>query len=80
MLSLVLSGTGITAPAAAQTPPPAAPPAKPAVPPPDDSLFEFLGSDDVGDARWWEYLRKSGQVPPAPPPAQPTPTQDAGSK
>jgi hypothetical protein len=26
----------------------------------DDDFFEFLGADDVGDADWWEFLRKSG--------------------
>jgi hypothetical protein len=29
---------------------------------PDDDLIEFLGADDVGDADWWEFLKKSGQV------------------
>ena len=77
MLSLVMSGTGVAAPPPAQVPPPAAPPARSAVPPPDDSLFEFLGSDDVGDARWWDYLRKTAPVTQAPPP-QPSTAQDAG--
>lgn len=52
-------------------PPPAPPPrTEPAPPPadkppakqegdPDDALLEFLGSDDVGDAAWWEFLKKS---------------------
>lgn len=26
---------------------------------PDESLLEFLGSDDVGDAAWWEFLKKA---------------------
>jgi hypothetical protein len=33
--------------------------------------LEFLGSDDVGDAAWWEFLKKappSGNNPPATPP------------
>jgi hypothetical protein len=57
-------------------PPPAAPPAPP--PPeasPDasnDEFIEFLGTDDVGDAAWWEFLKKSApprkDQPPAPPP------------
>jgi hypothetical protein len=25
---------------------------------PDDSLIEFLGSDDTDDARWWEFLKR----------------------
>jgi hypothetical protein len=41
---------------------------------PDEDLIEFLGGDDVGDAAWWEFLKK---VPPRAgnPPA--TPPQDA---
>jgi hypothetical protein len=41
----------------------AAPPANAAHQPrdkaaePDDSLLEFLGQDDVDDAKWWEYFR-----------------------
>ena len=38
---------------------------------PDDDLIEFLGADDVGDAAWWEFLKKSTQrmgQPPVPPP------------
>ncbi|MFI4889877.1 MAG: hypothetical protein ACHQIL_05035 [Steroidobacterales bacterium] len=76
MLSVALSTVAIaapppgsTAPAQSQTPPPA-------VPPPDDSLFEFLGSDDVGDARWWDYLMKSAPRAQSPPPP-PAPAQDA---
>ena len=26
---------------------------------PDDEFIEFLGTDDVGDAAWWEFLKKS---------------------
>ena len=68
MLSIALITAAAAAPPAADQPA-SDPPAKttPAVPPPDDSLFEFLGSDDVGDARWWDYLMK---VPPAKPPTQ----------
>ena len=64
------------------TPPPAAPPppqspssagATGAQPQgtPDDDFIEFLGADDVGDAAWWEFLKKApprGDTPPAPPP------------
>jgi len=61
-----------------QAPPPdAAPPTTPATAPgpatvaPDEGFLEFLGSDDTGDATWWEFLKKApprGSVPPAPPP------------
>ncbi len=27
--------------------------------PADEDLIEFLGADDVGDAAWWEFLKKS---------------------
>src|SRR5271168_4081774 len=59
------------------------PPATPAVPPPassphgappDDDFIEFLGRDDVGDAAWWEFLKRvppRGQKPPE------APTQEA---
>jgi hypothetical protein len=66
-------------PAGAQAPPvkAQAPPAGAQSPPqgtPDDDFIEFLGGDDVGDAAWWEFLKK---VPPRAgnPPA--TPPQDA---
>jgi len=77
VLGLVFAGAGTAAPPSGQAAPPAAPPSRQAVPPPEDSLFEFLGSDDVGDARWWDYLRKSGPRPQAPPPQQ-VPAQEAG--
>jgi hypothetical protein len=70
MLSIALITAAAAAPPASDPPaadPPAQAPASPAAPPSDDSLFEFLGSDDVGDARWWDYLMK---VPPPKPPAQ----------
>jgi hypothetical protein len=38
---------------------------------PDDGFIEFLGTDDVGDAAWWEFLKKApprGGNPPATPP------------
>jgi hypothetical protein len=35
------------------TPPPAS------QEPPDDELIEFLGTDDVGDSAWWEFLKKA---------------------
>src|ERR1700719_4036537 len=55
-------------------PPPPAPPAPPpasSAGPPDDDFIEFLGADDVGDAAWWEFLKKvppRGENPPATPP------------
>jgi len=71
------------APPPQPAPPPASPPAAtPATPPattpgqsvpPDEGLLEFLGSDDVGDAAWWEFLKRAplrGSDPPAPPPPQ----------
>jgi hypothetical protein len=56
-------------------PPPAtAPPKQPAsADAPDESFLEFLGSDDVGDAALWEYLKRvppRGNNPPATPPPQ----------
>jgi hypothetical protein len=57
----------------ATVPPPAAqgqrPPASQGSP--DDDFIEFLGADDVGDAAWWEFLKKvppRGEKPSAPPP------------
>jgi hypothetical protein len=65
---------GACAPSA--DPPDADAPAQgtPAAAAPDDGFLEFLGSDDVGDAAWWEFLKK------APPPgsdASAKPPQDA---
>ena len=37
---------------------------------PDDEFIEFLGTDDVGDETWWEFLKKAPprrENPPAPP-------------
>jgi hypothetical protein len=56
-------------PAMAAPPPPPTQPAPAAVPQPpapsegapDGEFIEFLGADDVGDAAWWEFLKK---VPP----------------
>ena len=39
--------------------------------PPDEGFIEFLGTDDVGDAAWWEFLKSApprGNDPPAAPP------------
>src|SRR5580692_2628767 len=51
-------------PGASQPPPPGAP---------DDDFIEFLGTDDVGDAAWWEFLKRvppRGGNPPATPPQE----------
>ncbi len=56
---------GAAAPAATQ------PPAGATGATPDEGLIEFLGSDDVGDAAWWEFLKRApsgGKNPPPPPP------------
>jgi hypothetical protein len=77
-VSVALSAAAIAGPQA-PAPPGAQPPPVKAQPPPqqgapDDEFIEFLGGDDVGDAAWWEFLKK---VPPRAgnPPA--TPPQDA---
>ena len=75
MLGLLLSAAGSAAPPPGQDAAKSGAPAKPAAPPPDESLFEFLGADDVGDARRWDYLRKS---PPAKAPPPQVPAQEAG--
>lgn len=65
--------------AASAGPPPAPQPRSPQSPPPDargaeppdEGLIEFLGADDVGDADWWEFLKKAAprrDQPPVPPP------------
>jgi hypothetical protein len=65
--------------ASAAPPPASTPAAAPATPaatpgqpvPADEGFLEFLGSDDVGDAAWWEFLKRAppqGNVPPAPSP------------
>ena len=35
---------------------------------PDDEFIEFLGADDVGDAGWWEFLKKTDPHAPSSPP------------
>jgi hypothetical protein len=67
---------GVGATAVAADPPPAPPPpATPSASPdaPGDDFIEFLGADDVGDAAWWEFLKKvppRGMNPPAAPPQE----------
>ena len=77
MLGLMLSAVGSAAPPPGEAAATGVPPARPAAPPADESLFEFLGADDVGDARWWEYLRKSAPQAKAPSSPQP-PAQGTG--
>jgi hypothetical protein len=80
----LLAGVLVCAAAIADTPPPGAqqspspgtqsPPGatqSPSQGAPDDDFIEFLGADDVGDAAWWEFLKKApprGNSPPATPP------------
>jgi hypothetical protein len=60
------------APDAARTATPVVDP--PAIDAPDDEFIEFLGADDVGDAAWWAFLKKSAQRKDSTPT---TPPQDA---
>ena len=74
MVSAMVCATANATPPQASSATPATPPAAtpaPAPPPPDEGFLEFLGSDDVGDAAWWEFLKKApppGTTPPATPP------------
>jgi hypothetical protein len=43
---------------------------------PDDEFIEFLGGDDVGDAAWWEFLKRSAPRPVETPVPPPPPPQD----
>ena len=73
LVSAALCAVAIAAPPA---PAPAAPPAPSPAPSrgaPDDDFIEFLGRDDVGDAAWWEFLKRvpaRGENPPATPPQE----------
>jgi hypothetical protein len=68
VLSLVITSAVSAASAAATGSAPPPPPPTPA----DESFIEFLGSDDVGDAAWWEFLKnadpRAAKPPPPPPP------------
>ena len=79
--SVLYASASASAPPAAPAPaPPAQTPASAPPPPassakspatPDEGLLEFLGSDDVGDSAWWEFLKKApprGNDPRAVPP------------
>jgi hypothetical protein len=73
LLSAVWCGAAHAAPPPNDTPPNDTPPPAAAPGTPDDELIEFLGSDDVGDADWWEFLKKvpqRGENAPAPPPQE----------
>lgn len=72
LLLVLLGFTAIGSGAIAdQPPPPPRPPApsqdadtdRAGASEPDDEFIEFLGADDVGDAAWWEFLKKSGPPP-----------------
>jgi len=52
LLAAVLVGPAVFAAPAAI----AGQPAK--LPPPDDSFLEFLGNDDVDDAKLWEFFKR----------------------
>ena len=61
------------APPTPQAPPTSAPPPASSPGVPDDDFIEFLGGDDVGDAAWWEFLKKvppGRESPPATPPQE----------
>lgn len=52
-------------PAATQGPPPTGM-ARPTAPakqdrPPDEALIEFLGDDDVPDAKWWAFMKRDSK-------------------
>jgi len=76
-LSAVLCAAAVAAQPPSSSPAPASV-RPPVVAPPasssdtsDDDFIEFLGADDVGDAAWWEFLKKApprGENSPAPPP------------
>jgi hypothetical protein len=67
VLATVMCATAIAAP----PPPPPPPPPTASADAPDEEFIEFLGEDDVGDAAWWEFLKKSalgaGDQPAQPP-------------
>jgi hypothetical protein len=79
-VSRLLAGLAVCAaavaappPTAPPAPPPAGVPAQPSQGAPDADLIEFLGSDDVGDAAWWEFLKRApprGDDTPAAPPQE----------
>lgn len=70
LLTVAVSAAAVAEPPPV-TPAPAAAPKPHDSPPPEDSFIEFLGSDDVGDAGLWDYLRHAEpRAEDAPPPPQ----------
>jgi hypothetical protein len=70
-LSAVAAAPPASAPAGpADSPPARSADAHPAAPAPDDALIEFLGDDDVPDARWWDFMKRKPPDPPAARPAR----------
>jgi hypothetical protein len=71
---LLLVGVAWCAVSIAEPPPPPPPPPAASPDAPDDDFIEFLGADDMGDAVWWEFLKKKvpsrGENPPATPPQE----------
>jgi len=76
MAGVILCAGAMAAPPAPPPPPPASAAGTGQASPqgaPDDDFIEFLGADDVGDAAWWEFLKKvppRGKNPPAMPPQE----------
>jgi hypothetical protein len=76
----LLAATALCAVAIAGPPPAAPATTRPPAPHesqpqgvPDDEFIEFLGTDDVGDETWWEFLKKAPprrDSPHAPPPQE----------
>jgi hypothetical protein len=67
------AGSPPPAPPASSASSPVGAPQSPSHGAPDDDFIEFLGADDVGDAAWWEFLKKApprGENPPATPPRE----------
>jgi len=58
-LKLIMAALMCATAIAAPPPPPPPPPPTAATDAPDEEFIEFLGEDDVGDAAWWEFLKKS---------------------
>jgi hypothetical protein len=69
LLSLGLCAAAVAGPPPSPQPATAQPLPTQAQGAPDDDFIEFLGADDVGDAAWWEFLKK------APPRVEKPPTQ-----
>jgi len=73
VLSAVSVAGNPVPPPPSSPPPPSPPPPSPPPPLSDESLIEFLGADDVEDAGWWDFLKKTdphtgGAASATPPP------------